>query len=337
MTPSGANTAATSLRHLPLDPLVPHRAARPRPAAVDLTVELGVDSTAAASSARPPSIGCLPARLPPDLVPRLLWRPWRPLASLRRIRVLPTRSVSQISQEEACQISFVLRVLFASRALASTLASSRAAASSAQGVTVSGHLYHSVSTKPVAGATVLDRRDEARSEINRGRQLLHSERAGRHVSPSRRCSGLRARARRADRRAPPVTLDVNVDPELHYSEVRVGESGRAQPFESYQPTTVLAGQDLAKQLAGIARRDAAEQPGVARAIVRAWTVAAGDSRPGRRSRADPRGRSAHRRSLEPVGRSRRDRSIRPARRASRSCAVPRRCSTAPTPSAVSST
>ena len=53
-----------------------------------------------------------------------------------------------------------------------------------------------------------------------------------------------------------MTLDVAVDPELHYTEVVSVSPDARNQFESYQPTTVLAGQDLAKQLEGDARRDA---------------------------------------------------------------------------------
>ena len=60
-----------------------------------------------------------------------------------------------------------------------------------------------------------------------------------------------------------VTLDVNVNPELHYSEVVSVSPDARNQFESYQPTTVLAGEDLAKQLQGTVGATLSEQPGVA--------------------------------------------------------------------------
>ena len=52
--------------------------------------------------------------------------------------------------------------------------------------------------------------------------------------------------------ASPVTLQV--DPELHFEEVvSVGAEARSQ-FDSLQPTSVLAGQELAKQLGSVAGR-----------------------------------------------------------------------------------
>jgi iron complex outermembrane receptor protein len=60
-----------------------------------------------------------------------------------------------------------------------------------------------------------------------------------------------------------VTLDVAVDPELHYTEVvSVAPDARSQ-FDSYQPTAVLAGQDLLKQLETTVGATLGTQPGVA--------------------------------------------------------------------------
>ncbi len=87
---------------------------------------------------------------------------------------------------------------------------------------------------------------------------------------------------------------------------------RAIQFESYQPTSVLAGQELTKELEatlGATLRTAAGRGG---AVVWPRAIASGDSRPRWRSRADPEGRPASRRPVEPVRRSRRARSTRPA-------------------------
>ena len=60
-----------------------------------------------------------------------------------------------------------------------------------------------------------------------------------------------------------LTVDVSLDPELHYSEVvSVSPEARDQ-FESYQPTSVLAGQDLFKQLEPTIGATLSAEPGVA--------------------------------------------------------------------------
>jgi iron complex outermembrane receptor protein len=61
----------------------------------------------------------------------------------------------------------------------------------------------------------------------------------------------------------PVALDVAVDPELHYTEVVSVSPDARNRFDSYQPTTVLTGQDLSKQLQGTLGSTLANQPGVA--------------------------------------------------------------------------
>jgi iron complex outermembrane receptor protein len=136
-------------------------------------------------------------------------------------------------------------------------------AAAAQGVTVSGRLYHSVSLKPIANATVLveGTKLEGRSDAD-GKYSIANVPPGAHhlivVAPA----FVPARAELAVGQSP-VTLDVAVDPELHYTEVvSVSPDSRSQ-FESYQPTTVLAGQDLAKQLQSGLGATLANQPGVA--------------------------------------------------------------------------
>ena len=58
-------------------------------------------------------------------------------------------------------------------------------------------------------------------------------------------------------------LDVTVDPELHFEEVlSVGPDARSQ-FESFQPTSVLAGQELSKQLEMSLGATLENEPGVA--------------------------------------------------------------------------
>ena len=148
-------------------------------------------------------------------------------------------------------------------ALTLALAVGFAAPAAAQGATVSGRLYHSVSLKPVAGATVVveGTRLETTSASDGTYEIRDVPSGTYHVLVVAR-GFLPARAElRVDRL--PVTVDLPVDPELHYSEVvSVSPDSRSQ-FESYQPTSVLAGQDLSRQLQGTLGATLATQAGVA--------------------------------------------------------------------------
>jgi iron complex outermembrane receptor protein len=71
-------------------------------------------------------------------------------------------------------------------------------------------------------------------------------------------------SRRTEITVPPATVPVAipVDPQVHFQEVvSVSPEARSQ-FESYQPTTVLAGQDLARQLGSSLGATLENQPGV---------------------------------------------------------------------------
>jgi iron complex outermembrane receptor protein len=138
-----------------------------------------------------------------------------------------------------------------------------AMAAAQQGVTVSGRLYHSVSSKPIAGATVAIEGTtlETKSGPDGAYSIPNVPAGAQHLLVTAK-GFVQARSELAVGQTA-LTLDVAVDPELHYSEVvSVGPDARNQ-FDSYQPTTVLAGQDLAKQLAGTVGATIATQPGVA--------------------------------------------------------------------------
>ena len=123
-----------------------------------------------------------------------------------------------------------------------------AATAAAQGVSVSGRLYHSVSSKPIADATVAIEGTtlETKSAAD-GSYSIPNVPTGPHHLLVIAKGFVPARSELTVAQTA-VTLDVAVDPELHYSEVvSVSPDARSQ-FDSYQPTTVLAGQDLAKQL-----------------------------------------------------------------------------------------
>ena len=174
-----------------------------------------------------------------------------------------------------------------------------------QGVVVSGHLVDSVTTQPVANATVIVEVRACRRELmpmarSRSPRCLR----GHHLLAT--AAGFAPIRKDIDVGTIPLTVEIRIDPELHYSEVvSVSPSARDQ-FELYQPTTVLAGQDLFKELN---RRSAPrsarrrESPNGRSAPGRPGQ----SSRPRRRPRADSRGRPAYGGPLESIGRSRRKR------------------------------
>lgn len=59
-----------------------------------------------------------------------------------------------------------------------------------------------------------------------------------------------------------ATADIRVDPEMHYSEVMSVSPGARNQFESYQPTAVLAGQDLERERQATLGETLQYQPGL---------------------------------------------------------------------------
>jgi iron complex outermembrane receptor protein len=133
----------------------------------------------------------------------------------------------------------------------------------AAGATVSGRLYHSVSMKPIAGATVAVEGTSLQTKSGEdGSYSIPNVPAGPHHLLVTAKGFVPTRADLSPA-GTAVTVDVAVDPELHYSEVvSVGPDARNQ-FDSYQPTAVLAGQDLLKQLGTTVGATLSTQPGVA--------------------------------------------------------------------------
>ncbi|HEY7497893.1 MAG TPA: TonB-dependent receptor [Vicinamibacterales bacterium] len=147
--------------------------------------------------------------------------------------------------------------------VAAVMALSMVSIAHAQGVAVSGRLYHSVSLKPVANATVLveGTKLETKSDSD-GRYSIPNVPQGAYhliiIAPA----FVPTRAELTVAQAP-VTLDVAVDPELHYSEVVSVSPDARNQFDAYQPTSVLSGHDLTKQLQSGLGATLASQPGVA--------------------------------------------------------------------------
>lgn len=156
-----------------------------------------------------------------------------------------------------------LRTLFlAGAAIALAVHPGQAAAQG--GVALTGRLLSSVSGEPIPRATV--RLDELRRETlsaDDGTFAFDNVPPGTyHVSVfAQGFSSRRTEVVAAAAAGPPVK--VTVDPELHFQEVvSVSTSSRSQ-FEAFQPTSVLAGQELAKELEMSLGAALENQPGVA--------------------------------------------------------------------------
>ncbi len=125
-----------------------------------------------------------------------------------------------------------------------------------------GQLINSLSGDPVPGATVT--LEELRREVVSAADGSFSFDA---VPPGTYHLSVRAdgySSRRTEVAAGPgqAELVVPVDPELHFEEVlSVGPEARSQ-FDSFQPTSVLAGQELSKQLEMSLGATLERQPGV---------------------------------------------------------------------------
>jgi iron complex outermembrane receptor protein len=159
-------------------------------------------------------------------------------------------------------LSFVVRSALAS-SLVCLVCAGQASAQSARGVTLRGHLVHAVTGEPVGDAVVVI--EELRREAQSGADGAYSFES---VAPGRyhlavRAAGYSSRRTEVAVDTSPVTFDVKVDPELHYTEVVSVSPDARSAFEAYQPTSVLAGQDLAKQLQGSLGAVLAAETGVA--------------------------------------------------------------------------
>jgi hypothetical protein len=115
-------------------------------------------------------------------------------------------------------LSFVVRSALAS-SLVCLVCAGQASAQSARGVTLRGHLVHAVTGEPVGDAVVVI--EELRREAQSGADGAYSFES---VAPGRyhlavRAAGYSSRRTEVAVDTSPVTFDVKVDPELHYTEV----------------------------------------------------------------------------------------------------------------------
>jgi iron complex outermembrane receptor protein len=131
------------------------------------------------------------------------------------------------------------------------------------GTTLTGVVTQSENKQPLSGALVVI--DELRREVRAGDDGSYRFD---NVPPGQYHVGVRAEGYSTRRTevtvgTTPITLSISVDFDLHFTEVlSVSPTARPQ-FESYQPTTVLSGQELTKNLEATIGATLSESPGVA--------------------------------------------------------------------------
>jgi len=131
------------------------------------------------------------------------------------------------------------------------------------GARLSGRLFNSLSGEPIAGATVTieELRRDASSGADGAFMFENVPVGSYHLSV--RAQGYSSRRTEVTVTEGAGPVDVLVDPELHFEEVlSVSPDARSQ-FESFQPTSVLAGQELSKALGMSLGATLESQPGVA--------------------------------------------------------------------------
>lgn len=131
------------------------------------------------------------------------------------------------------------------------------------GVRVAGLLLNSVTGAPVEGVITIDELKVETKSAPDGTFAFESVPAGRTYHFSVRAPGYVNRRTEVNVAAALPSLTLTVDPEIHYEEVVSVSPEARSAFESYQPTTVLAGQELDKQREMSLGETLQSQPGVA--------------------------------------------------------------------------
>jgi iron complex outermembrane receptor protein len=133
------------------------------------------------------------------------------------------------------------------------------------GPSVSGRLINSLSGDPIASATVqIDELNRSVVSGADGTFIFENVPPGAyHISIRSQGYSTRRTELTVAPATPVVMLDVTVDPELHFEEVTTVTGDARSQFEVFQPTAVLAGQELSKQLGMSLGATLESQPGVA--------------------------------------------------------------------------
>ena len=131
------------------------------------------------------------------------------------------------------------------------------------GVPLTGRLVNSLSGAPIAGATV--QIDELKRTVTSGGDgtFAFTDVPAGSYHLSIRSGGYSTRRTEVMVGITAVTLELTVDPELHFEQVTTVTGDARSQFEVFQPTAVLAGQDLTKQLGMSLGATLENQPGVA--------------------------------------------------------------------------
>ena len=131
------------------------------------------------------------------------------------------------------------------------------------GTVLTGVITQSENKQPMAGAlVVIDELSREARAGDDGAYRFESVPPG-HYHVGVRAEGYSTRRTEITVGTTPLTLNLAVDFDLHFAEVlSVSPTARPQ-FESYQPTSVLSGQELTKNLEATIGATLSESPGVA--------------------------------------------------------------------------
>jgi len=132
-------------------------------------------------------------------------------------------------------------------AQASAQASAQAAAQAASGV-LSGRLVNSLSGDaiPAAVVTIEELRRQETSGADGSFAFAAVPVGAYHLVV--RANGYSSRRMEVQATQNMAPMDIRVDPELHFEEVLSVSADARSQFDAFQPTSVLAGQELTKQL-----------------------------------------------------------------------------------------
>jgi len=156
-------------------------------------------------------------------------------------------------------------IRFAGRAvaLAVFLLSASAQAALAAGATLNGRLVHALTGDPLSGATVVlqETRQQATTAAD-GRFSIAGLKPGvYHVVV--RSPGFSSKHLEVKVSEPSTVQDFQIEPELHFAEVISVSADPRDQFTAYQPTSVIAGQDLTRALEATVGATLLNQPGMA--------------------------------------------------------------------------
>ena len=158
---------------------------------------------------------------------------------------------------------FSSRLVVAAALVLACAAGGPAWAAPQAGAVINGQVLHSLTGEPVVGAKVIFQEDRRQTLSGPdGRFRFDGVRPGTyHLSVE--AQGFSARHQEVVVAAPGTIINLLVDPELHFEEIVSVSAEPRDQFNSYQPTSILTGQDLTRELGGTLAATLAQQPGVA--------------------------------------------------------------------------